>query len=175
VTLLGCTVGSGRSPDTATERGPPKPGHRRALLGPAAGAGGVAVVVGVALWRTNAIPRLSGPTGPTALDPAAFSPGACMAYAPLRGDRHRTVFLDAGRGGVDPGGVGSTEGGQSVDESQVNLRIELATMARSGTAGRGAHQRVGHGSSSFTMDRSGHLFETAGSQAANAVAAMVDG
>jgi N-acetylmuramoyl-L-alanine amidase len=87
------------------------------------------VVGGVALWRTNAIPRLSGPTGPTALDPAAFSPGACMAYAPLQGDRHRTVFLDAGHGGVDPGGIGSTEGGQSVDESQVNLQIELATMA----------------------------------------------
>lgn len=91
---------------------------------------GIAVVVGgVALWRTNTLPRLSGPSGPTALDPAAFSPGACMAYAPLQGDRHRTVFLDAGHGGVDPGGVGSTEGGRSVDESQVNLRIELATMA----------------------------------------------
>ena len=36
-------------------------------------------------------------------------------------------------------------------------------------------RRVGHASSSFTMDRYGHLFETAGSQAASAVAAMVDG
>jgi integrase len=35
-------------------------------------------------------------------------------------------------------------------------------------------RRVGHGSSSFTMDRYGHLFETAESQAASAVAAMVD-
>ena len=36
-------------------------------------------------------------------------------------------------------------------------------------------KRLGHASSSFTMDRYGHLFEGAGSQAASAVAAMVDG
>lgn len=36
-------------------------------------------------------------------------------------------------------------------------------------------KRLGHGSSSFTMDRYGHLMESAGSQAASAVAAMVDG
>jgi integrase len=35
-------------------------------------------------------------------------------------------------------------------------------------------RRVGHASSSFTMDRYGHLFESADSQAASAVAAMVD-
>ena len=35
-------------------------------------------------------------------------------------------------------------------------------------------RRLGHASSSFTMDRYGHLFEDAGSQAASAVAAMVD-
>ncbi len=36
-------------------------------------------------------------------------------------------------------------------------------------------RRLGHSSSSFTMDRYGHLFEDAGSTAAAAVAAMVDG
>ena len=36
-------------------------------------------------------------------------------------------------------------------------------------------RRLGHASSPFTMDRYGHLFEDAGSQAASAVAAMVDG
>ena len=35
-------------------------------------------------------------------------------------------------------------------------------------------RRLGHASSSFTMDRYGHLFEGAGSSAAAAVAAMVD-
>ena len=36
-------------------------------------------------------------------------------------------------------------------------------------------KRVGHASCAFTQDRYGHLFEDAGSQAASAVAAMVDG
>ena len=36
-------------------------------------------------------------------------------------------------------------------------------------------RRLGHSSMSFTMDRYGHLFKDAGSQAASAVAAMVDG
>ncbi len=65
----------------------------------------------------------------TALDPAAFSAGACEAYAPTTGDNHETVFLDAGHGGVDPGGVGTTESGQQVEESTINLAIELDTMA----------------------------------------------
>lgn len=36
-------------------------------------------------------------------------------------------------------------------------------------------RRLGHASAAFTQDRYGHLFEDAGSQAATAVAAMVDG
>lgn len=36
-------------------------------------------------------------------------------------------------------------------------------------------RRLGHASAAFTQDRYGHLFEQAGSQAASAVAAMVDG
>lgn len=36
-------------------------------------------------------------------------------------------------------------------------------------------KRLGHHSASFSLDRYGHLFETAGSQAASAVASMVDG
>jgi len=64
-----------------------------------------------------------------AIDPALFSPGACMAFAPTSGDRHETVFLDAGHGGIDPGAVGSTEGGQPIDEAAVNLAVQLDTMA----------------------------------------------
>jgi len=64
-----------------------------------------------------------------AIDPALFSPGACMAFPPTSGDRHETVFLDAGHGGIDPGAVGSTETGQSVDEAGVNLAVELDAMA----------------------------------------------
>jgi N-acetylmuramoyl-L-alanine amidase len=64
-----------------------------------------------------------------AVDPALFSPGACVAFGPTAGDRHETVFLDAGHGGVDPGGVGTTESGAAVEESTINLPIELDTMA----------------------------------------------
>jgi N-acetylmuramoyl-L-alanine amidase len=69
-----------------------------------------------------------GPSPPgQAIDPALFSRGACMAYAPVNGDRHETVFLDAGHGGIDPGGVG-TEDGTTVTESTVNLPIEMDAM-----------------------------------------------
>ena len=52
-----------------------------------------------------------------------------MAFAPTAGDNNKTVFLDAGHGGIDPGGVGTTESGQTIYESDVNLAIELDTMA----------------------------------------------
>jgi N-acetylmuramoyl-L-alanine amidase len=69
------------------------------------------------------------PPAVQALDPALFSPGACLAFAPTRGDRHETVFLDAGHGGIDPGAVGNTESGATIEESTINLPIELDTMA----------------------------------------------
>jgi N-acetylmuramoyl-L-alanine amidase len=54
-----------------------------------------------------------------------FSPGACVTMAPLAGNRHLTVFIDAGHGGVDPGGVGTTESGQQVEEANLTLPVEL--------------------------------------------------
>ncbi|HEY4928792.1 MAG TPA: N-acetylmuramoyl-L-alanine amidase [Acidimicrobiales bacterium] len=65
--------------------------------------------------------------GPQAISPSTMATGACVALPPTSGDNHRTIFLDAGHGGVDPGGVGTTESGQQVDESTVNLAIELDT------------------------------------------------
>jgi N-acetylmuramoyl-L-alanine amidase len=67
--------------------------------------------------------------GPDAIDPSLFATGACMAYPPTSGDRNHTVFLDAGHGGPDPGAVGSTESGATIEESTINLPIELDTMA----------------------------------------------
>jgi N-acetylmuramoyl-L-alanine amidase len=64
-----------------------------------------------------------------AIDPALFSPSACMAFLPTNGNRHQTVFLDAGHGGIDPGAVGTTESGQTIDEATINLAVELDTMA----------------------------------------------
>ncbi len=52
-----------------------------------------------------------------------------MAYEPTHGDRHLTVFLDAGHGGLDPGSVGQTEAGKSIYESDVTLPVELDATA----------------------------------------------
>ena len=51
-----------------------------------------------------------------------------MEFGPTTGDRHLTVFLDAGHGGIDPGGVGETESGQTIEEADETLPVELDTM-----------------------------------------------
>lgn len=63
----------------------------------------------------------------TPLDPSFFAPGSCIAFPPTQGNRHETVFLDAGHGGVDPGGVGETKSGRTVYEKNVTLPVELDT------------------------------------------------
>jgi N-acetylmuramoyl-L-alanine amidase len=64
-----------------------------------------------------------------AIDPAYFSPGACMAFPPVTGNRHLTVFLDAGHGGLDPGAVGTTKTGKTIYEADETLPVVLDTMA----------------------------------------------
>lgn len=65
----------------------------------------------------------------TAVDPSRFAPGACMAFAPQDGrNRGKTVFIDAGHGGIDPGGTGTTSGGAKVGEGAVNLKVVLDAM-----------------------------------------------
>ena len=53
-----------------------------------------------------------------------------MAFVPTAGDRHETVFLDAGHGGIDPGGVGTTQSGHTITEAAETLRVELDVTAR---------------------------------------------
>jgi N-acetylmuramoyl-L-alanine amidase len=64
----------------------------------------------------------------TALNPVRFAKGSCMAYAPTRRNRHLTVFLDAGHGGLDPGSVGMTESGKTIYEADETLAVELDAM-----------------------------------------------
>lgn len=94
--------------------------------------GAVAVVIVWAAYpgvrRTVAADLASSPK-PTALDPSHFAPGACMAYPPTKGDRHTTVFLDAGHGGIDPGALGTTESGTTITEASLTLPMELDTMS----------------------------------------------
>jgi N-acetylmuramoyl-L-alanine amidase len=63
------------------------------------------------------------------IDAAYFSKGACVAFPPTVGNRHLTVFLDAGHGGVDPGAVGVTESGRVIYEADQTLPVVLDTMA----------------------------------------------
>jgi N-acetylmuramoyl-L-alanine amidase len=65
----------------------------------------------------------------TALDQRLFTSGSCVAYSPTSGDRHETVFIDAGHGGIDPGAVGVTASGTTVYEADETLKVELDAMA----------------------------------------------
>lgn len=108
------------------------PAPRSAPVGGTAPAGNSPTVVG-----TNAGGQgLDTGTG-VAVDPAYFSPGACVAFAPVAGNRHLTVFLDAGHGGLDPGAVGVTGTGKVIDEADQTLPVVLDTTAILRRAGFG--------------------------------------
>lgn len=72
------------------------------------------------------------PAGPTSVtgpvDQRLFASGACVAYAPTSDDRNLTVFLDAGHGGADPGGMGYTQQWHTISEAWVNLHVEMDAM-----------------------------------------------
>lgn len=119
--------------------------RRRLIIGGVAGAVGAAVVLAIVLagqpaasgsggHATTGAPATSlkitpaagyddGPIGP--LDPSQFAPNACVAFAPTHGDKHKTVFLDAGHGGPDPGAPGHTSAGQQLEEKQLTLPVVL--------------------------------------------------
>ncbi len=94
--------------------------RRRLAAGP--GPGGRSRAVAVAAERGSAPARHSGDP----LDATMFADGSCQAFAPTSGDRHLTVFLDAGHGGIDPGGVGTTQTGRTAEEGELTLPVELA-------------------------------------------------
>lgn len=68
------------------------------------------------------------PSAGISIDPAYFSPGSCVAFPPTEGNRHLTVFLDAGHGGLDPGAVGITGSGRVIYEAAETLPVVLDTM-----------------------------------------------
>ncbi|MGA2835132.1 MAG: N-acetylmuramoyl-L-alanine amidase [Acidimicrobiales bacterium] len=89
------------------------------------------LALGLAVSATWAgITRLRDASDPgVPVDPAAFATGSCVAYPPTSGDRHLTVFLDAGHGGLDPGAVGTTSSGRTIYEATETLPVELDTAA----------------------------------------------
>jgi N-acetylmuramoyl-L-alanine amidase len=52
-----------------------------------------------------------------------------VVFPPTSGNRHLTVFLDAGHGGIDPGATGVTAANKPVDEASETLPVELDTAA----------------------------------------------
>jgi N-acetylmuramoyl-L-alanine amidase len=52
--------------------------------------------------------------------PAGVVPGTCLEFDPTAADRHRTVYLDPGHGGPDPGAVGN-----GLQEKDLTLSIAL--------------------------------------------------
>jgi N-acetylmuramoyl-L-alanine amidase len=82
------------------------------------------VVVGASTWDhggSGASPRAAASAAGVPVDAGRFAVGSCMAFAPTHGDRHQTVFLDAGHGGPDPGASGTTETGTAIDERELTL------------------------------------------------------
>jgi N-acetylmuramoyl-L-alanine amidase len=55
--------------------------------------------------------------------PSRFEPGSCVLFRPTDGNRHLRVFIDAGHGGIDPGGTGRTSSGQTVSEARLNVLV----------------------------------------------------
>ena len=105
--------------------------HRGSAPPRSARVGGTAPAVNSppAVAGTNAGGKGLGAGTGVAIDPAYFSPGACVAFAPVAGNRHLTVFLDAGHGGLDPGAVGITSAGKVIDEADQTLPVVLDTTA----------------------------------------------
>ncbi|MGA2305222.1 MAG: N-acetylmuramoyl-L-alanine amidase [Acidimicrobiales bacterium] len=77
----------------------------------------------------------SAPAGGHAVDPAMFEPGSCRSFGPTAGNRHESVFLDAGHGSIDPGSAGVTESGQTIYEATETLAVELDALALLRSAG----------------------------------------
>ena len=65
--------------------------------------------------------RPAPPPGGAQLAVAGLDPSACYAFRATANDRGRTVFLDAGHGGPDPGTEGS-----GTTEKDATLAVELA-------------------------------------------------
>lgn len=83
------------------------------------------------VWRHTVVTWATGSSasGGDPVDPAIFASGACVAYQPTAGSTGTTVFLDAGHGGVDPGGIGTTRIGRTIHEADETLPLELDVMA----------------------------------------------
>jgi N-acetylmuramoyl-L-alanine amidase len=99
---------------------------------------GIVVAAGIAMGQSPPVhhPALQATTeqssAGTALNPTKFASGACRVFPPTARNRYRTVFIDAGHGGIDPGALGTAPTGRQVEEADVTLPVALdaATLLR---------------------------------------------
>jgi N-acetylmuramoyl-L-alanine amidase len=61
--------------------------------------------------------------------------GACISYPPTQGKQDRTIFLDPGHGGLDPGVVGTTSDGRQLLEKDATLAVATRLTAGLRAAG----------------------------------------
>jgi N-acetylmuramoyl-L-alanine amidase len=66
----------------------------------------------------------------TRLDVAGTAAGACVAYGPTGASKGRTIVLDPGHGGPDPGAMGHTPAGARVEEKQATLAVARLVESR---------------------------------------------
>jgi len=69
--------------------------------------------------------------GPGQVAMPGLAPSACMTFTPSGGHYGKTVFIDPGHGGLDPGVVGSTAGRQVLEKSvALSVGTRLAGLLR---------------------------------------------
>jgi integrase len=96
-------------------------------------------------------------------------------------NEHGLVFTEPDGRPLDPESVAKVFARRVARSGLPRLRFHdlrhthVAHLIAAGAIPLKIAKRLGHASAAFTQDRYGHLFDDAGSQAATAVAAMVDG
>ncbi len=99
-------------------------GLARALDGPLHAAAGSRLVNAPVLT----LPGLGAPASGGQLGLSGLASGACWALPPTGADLGRTVFIDAGHGGPDPGAVGA---GIAEKQATLAVALRLASLLRS--------------------------------------------
>ena len=94
----------------------------------------LALVISRAIDSTGQAAANGGHTAAAPVKPASaisqplvpgLEAGACVSFAPTHGHLDRTVYIDAGHGGLDPGVVGTTPSGRTVLEKDATLAVAL--------------------------------------------------
>jgi N-acetylmuramoyl-L-alanine amidase len=81
----------------------------------------------------SAAPAVKAQPGARALSvkspdlPAGLVAGTCVEFAPTAGDRNRTIYIDPGHGGPDPGAVGN---GLKEEDLTLAVALQLKQMLR---------------------------------------------